>query len=99
MFVDELYQHAEERFHNQELGLLNDYRNWELCTPEVGDYLEQSVPHFLDKNLKCQAILTANQVQKMVIDKYGDDSVSTKYVTNEEEAVYWLREQLSHRAE
>lgn len=103
VFVEEFCRHVEEQFAGKEWGVLNDYRKWELCPPDVSDYFDQSLPFFLEKGWKYQAVLTSNKVQEMVIDKYGDVSLEsgfvTRYFTDEEEATCWLREQLSHRTE
>lgn len=99
VFVAEFYRHVEEQFAGQEWGLLNDYRKWELCPPDVSDYFDQSVPRFLEKGWKYQAVLTSNKLQEMVIDKYEKVTLGsgfvTRYFTGEEEAIDWLREQLS----
>lgn len=98
MYVDEFLTLAVNTFSGRPWGCLNDYRNWQLCTPDVSDYFNQSMSRLLELKLTHQAVLTNNAVSKMVIDRYADMAPSNEFITSyfneEEDALNWLRAQL-----
>ena len=73
---------------------LCDMREWELCPPDVMEYFNNSVLEFTKVNLRWQAILPNNRVQKMVVNQYIENTQNglvACYFHDEEEALEWLR--------
>ena len=90
---------VKTHFCGKNWGCLGDIRPWELCTPEVREYINGRMAEFTTKGYRWQALLQSNQLQKMLVDSYCDTEVkagllTTRYFTDEAEALHWLREQI-----
>ncbi|MGF1741701.1 hypothetical protein L4C34_11625 [Vibrio profundum] len=91
--IDALLQLAAEHFPEKEWGVLNDMRIWELCTPEVTEYFNNSVLKFTKLQLKWQAVLPSNQLHKRLVGQYTEvtqGGLITRFFDNEEEGMRWL---------
>lgn len=75
-------------------------RKWQLCTPEVIESFNSDVSKFTTANCHLQAVLPNNKVQKMIVNQYVEvtqGGVTSKYFSDEMEAIDWLRSKLKER--
>ena len=90
---------VKTHFGGKSWGCLGDVRSWELCTPEVREYINGRMSDFITTGYRWQALLQSNQLQKMLVDSYSNAEttsglLTTRCFNDETEALVWLREQI-----
>lgn len=98
-FVEYSVEIIEQNFVGKEWAAINDMSQWDLCTPDVIEYFNESIFRFTERNFRWHAVIPSNQVQKMVTngvqEAVPNSPLTTQYYTNQEDALRWLRAKLS----
>ncbi|MGF1742819.1 hypothetical protein L4C34_17430 [Vibrio profundum] len=98
-FADSLHQQAMQTVAKTPWGVVNDLRDWGLCTPEVMSYFIEKLQTFADINLRWHAVIPNNQVHNLLIDKvYHGGShmmMANQYFGDMESALDWLRGEIT----
>ncbi|MGF1743275.1 hypothetical protein L4C34_19950 [Vibrio profundum] len=95
----DLFLHiAKENFPNHKWGGVSDLRNWGLCSPDVVEHFNNSIPDFMDSRCRWHAIITNNSIKKMVAKQHIEASgnkLTMQYFNDDAGAIHWLKTKLN----
>ncbi|MGF1740500.1 hypothetical protein L4C34_05330 [Vibrio profundum] len=96
-FVNDYYKLVNDVCGGHEWGCINDFRDWELCTPDVIEYFNSKVTDFTNLQNRWQAVLPINPLQKTIVRDYtaaAKDVLITRHFDDESEALAWIRSEM-----